>query len=514
MHTEKLNTHLPETQFILFGALGDLAWRLVVPALFNLHLDGLLPGKFRLIGVDRQITAARLKERLLDGIRSFSRRAAPSDEQWSGFADKLEALPMNLQDPDAFRALAEFPGIKQAETAARIYYLAVPPFLFDAVANGLAAAGLQHGEAQSRIVLEKPLGRDIASFRAIDSTLRAHFSERQIYRMDHFLGKETVQNILAMRFANPIFEPIWNRRYIDHVTVTVAEQIGVGHRAGYYERAGALRDMVQNHLMQLMCLVAMEPPVAYDADDIRNKKLDVLRACRPIRPDAVPLHAVRGQYGEGWLKDERLPGYREEPGIAADSNIETYAAVKLLVDNWRWQDVPFYLRTGKRMADAVSEISIRFRDVPHNAFPAVSGANSQPVRLVIQIQPQEGIILKFMAKQPGTPLRLRPVDMRFAYREAFSKPSPAAYETLLHDLLLGDATLFMRSDQVQAAWELLMPIIESWEANPAPDFPNYPAGSWGPESAERLVARDSRTWLTPSQWHPQCDSPATDDDER
>jgi len=247
---------------------------------------------------------------------------------------------------------------------------------------------------------------------------------------------------------------------------------------------------------------------------MRHKKLDVLRACRPIRPDTVPLHAARGQYGDGWIKGEQVPSYREEPDIATDSNIETYAAVKLLVDNWRWQDAPFYLRTGKRMTDAVSEISIRFRDVPHNAFPAVSGVNSQPVRLVIQIQPQEGIILKFMAKQPGTPLRLRPVDMRFAYGEAFSKPSPAAYETLLHDLLTGDATLFMRSDQVQAAWELLMPIIETWEANPASDFPNYPAGSWGPEAAERLVARDSRAWLTPSQWHPKRNKAGSTNDER
>ena len=506
-------TTLP-TRFVLFGAMGDLAWRLVGPALFNLHLDGQLPGDFRLVGVDREVTAATLAERLRDGVSRFSRRGDPGPEQWDGFAARLSALPMDLRDPGAYREVAKALGDNDAAPATRIYYLAIPPTLFDAVASGLAGAGLQHDEANTRIVVEKPLGHDLASFLAIDQTLRRHFAERQIYRMDHFLGKETVQNILALRFANPIFEPIWNRRYIDHVTVTVAEKIGVAHRAGYYEHAGALRDMVQNHLLQVMCLVAMEPPVAYDADDIRNKKLDVLRACRRIRPDEVPAFAVRGQYGAGWIEGEAVPGYREEPNIATESNIETYAAVKLLVDNWRWQDVPFYLRTGKRLVDAVSEISIRFRDVPHNAFPATTGVNSQPVRLVIQIQPQEGIILKFMAKEPGTPLRLRPVDMRFAYGEAFSKPSPAAYETLLHDLLQGDATLFMRSDQVQAAWELLMPIISTWETNPAPDFPNYPAGSWGPEAAERLVARDGRAWLTPSQWHPHHRTAPAADDER
>ena len=490
------------TQFILFGAMGDLAWRLVGPALFNLYLDGQLSPGFRVLGVDREVTVDALSARLRDGVRQFSRRGAPSAEQWDRFCTALDVLAMDLQDSASYTTLANRLGDGQSD-AIRVFYLAIPPGLFDAVAGGLAAAGLNGNESRTRIVVEKPLGHDLASFRTIDCTLREHFAECQIYRMDHFLGKETVQNILALRFANPIFEPIWNRRYIDHLTITVAEKIGVGHRAGYYERAGALRDMVQNHLLQLMCLVAMEPPVAYDADDIRNKKLDVLRACRSIPVDQVSAFAVRGQYASGWIEGQQTAGYRDEPGIAPDSNVETYAAVKLLVDNWRWQDVPFYLRTGKCLADAVSEISIRFRDVPHNAFPAVSGVNSQPVRLVIQIQPQEGIILKFMAKEPGSPLRLRPVDMRFAYGEAFSRPSPAAYETLLHDLLLGDATLFMRSDQVQAAWQLLMPIIETWEANPAPDFPNYPAGSWGPEAAERLVARDGRAWLTPSQWHPR-----------
>jgi len=495
MHESTTN----HAQLVLFGAMGDLTWRLIGPALYNLYCDKQLPARFSVIGIDRDIDAERLRQRWHDGVSRFSRQGAPDDAAWQDFARLLDAHAMDLTDTAGYSQLKSLLDTGNDKPDAQVFYLAVPPRLFGAVADGLASADLHRERNRSRIVVEKPLGDCLEAFQAIDSTLRAHFEEKQIYRMDHFLGKETVQNILAMRFANPIFEPIWNRRYIDHIAVTVAEDIGVGHRAGYYEHAGALRDMVQNHLLQLMCLVAMEPPVAYDADDIRDKKLDVLRACRPIPPDQVEAFAVRGQYAGGWNRGQAVPGYRDEENIAPHSNVETYAAVKLLVDNWRWQNVPFYLRTGKRMAQAVSEISIRFRDIPHNAFPATTGLNSQPVRLVIQIQPQEGIILKFMAKEPGSPLRLRPVDMRFSYANTFNKASPGAYETLLRDVLAGDATLFMRSDQVEAAWNLLMPVLDAWTDNPAPDFPNYPAGTWGPEAAERLVARDGRAWLTPSQ---------------
>ena len=486
------------TQFVLFGAMGDLTWRLVGPALYNLRLAGHLPAGFSLLGIDRSVDADVLRERLRDGANRFSRNGAVDESEWAAFASCIDALAMDLDDRQAYDTLKAQLG-SQHKTAIRVFYLAIPPSLFGAVADGLAAVGLHLDREHTRIVVEKPLGDSLAAFQAIDRTLRVHFEERQVYRMDHFLGKETVQNILALRFANPIFEPIWNRRYIDHVTITVAESIGVGHRAGYYEHAGALRDMVQNHLSQILCLIAMEAPVQYDADDIRNKKLDVLRACRPIPADKVGAFAVRGQYGSGWIEGERVPGYREEHGIGPHSNTETFAAIKLLIDNWRWQDVPFYMRTGKRMPDSVSEVSIRFRDVPHNAFPAATGLNAQPVRLVLQVQPHEGIILKFMAKEPGSPLRLQPVDMRFCYAEAFDKPIPGAYETLLRDVMLGDATLFMRSDQVEAAWRLLTPVLDAWASNPAPDFPNYPAGSWGPEAAERLIARDGRVWLMPSQ---------------
>jgi glucose-6-phosphate 1-dehydrogenase len=487
------------TQFVLFGASGDLSRRLVVPALFNLHLDGQLPQSFTLWGLgQKEWQAADLAAHLRQGVAEHSRRGPPPDDAWRAFAANIRYVRADLTDDASFVHLKETLDAEGSDATERVFYLAVPPSLFRQVARGLGKAGLNEARATSRVVVEKPLGHDLDSFRAINKTLADVFLEPQIFRIDHFLGKETVQNILAMRFANPIFEPIWNRRYIDHVAITVAETLGVEHRARYYEHAGALRDMVQNHLMQILCLIAMEPPTSYDADDIRGKKMDVLHALRPIDRDNVHEYAARGQYGGGWINSVKNVAYREEADIDAHSNVETFAAVKLLVDNWRWQGVPFYLRTGKRMAAEVSEVSIRFRDVPHRAFPNNAGLDTQPVRLVIQMNPQEGIVLKFMVKEPGAHWRLRPVDMRFSYGEAFQRPSPAAYETLIRDIILGDATLFMRADQVEAAWKLLQPILDVWEENPAPDFPNYASGSWGPEAAEALIARDGRNWMTPT----------------
>ena len=491
-----------DTLFILFGASGDLSWRLVVPALFNLFLDGHLPHRFQLLAVDRlDSNAAAITEHLYKGVAGNSRRGTPQPEDWASFSSMIRYIMVDANDADGYTRLAtalDTQDTKWSGKAGRVFYLATPPSLFRPIATGLGAAGLSQDRDRVRLVVEKPLGNDLESFHEINDALCRIFEERQLFRIDHFLGKETVQNILAMRFANPIFEPIWNRRYVDHVAITAAETLGVEKRGGYYERAGALRDMVQNHLLQLLCLVAMEPPVAYDADDIRDKKVDVLRSLRPIPRDAVDMYAARGQYAEGWIHGEKLPRYRDEPGVAAHSDTETYAALKLYVDNWRWQDVPFYLRTGKRMTANVTEISIRFRDVPHRAFPASTGLNTQPTRLVIQINPEQGIVLKFMAKQPGSPLRLSPVDMRFSYRDAFQADSPAAYETLLGDVMLGDATLFMRADQVEAAWKILMPVLDVWAENPASDFPNYAAGSWGPESGDLLVAKDSNSWLMPT----------------
>lgn len=503
----KTATDLHDTHFVLFGAGGDLSWRLIVPALFDLFLNGHLPERFMLLGVGRaDIDAGALANHYRQGVALHSRSGAPAEEAWQKFAGKIRYARSDISDTASFTHLGEMLASCDQDWNSKVnkvFYLATPPSLFESVVRGLGAAGLAQDREHVRIVIEKPLGHDLESFREINKVLCQFFNEQQIFRIDHFLGKETVQNILAMRFANPIFEPIWNRRYVDHVTITVAETLGVEKRGGYYEQAGALRDMVQNHLLQLLCLVAMEPPVAYEADDIRDRKVDVLHALRPITSETVPDCAARGQYDAGWIHGAHTPGYRDEPDVAPHSNTETYAALKLYVDNWRWQDVPFYLRTGKRMSADVSEISIRFRDVPHHAFPASAGLNTQPARLVIQIHPEQGIVLKFMAKEPGSELRLRPVDMRFSYKDAFQVATPAAYETLLWDVMIGDATLFMRADQVEAAWELLMPILEVWADNPAPDFPNYAAGSWGPKTAESLIARDGKSWLTPTLIKPE-----------
>jgi glucose-6-phosphate 1-dehydrogenase len=362
--------------------------------------------------------------------------------------------------------------------------------------------------AFTRVIVEKPIGHDLESAREINGDVARAFAEHQTYRIDHYLGKETVQNLMVLRFANSIFEPLWNGKYIDHVQITVSEEEGLtqydpksgeptASRIGYYEGVGALRDMVQNHIMQLICLTAMEPLVSFQADEVRNKMVDVLRAVRPITPDRVDHYAVRGQYGAGWMKGQRVPAYAAEPGVPHDSATETFAAVKFYVDNWRWQDVPFYVRTGKRLPARATEIFIQFRPVPHQAFPPTAVRDMQPNSLGIHIQPDEGIVLRFQAKQPGQKLRLRPVDMDFNYSDAFKEGQPEAYETLLLDVIQGDASLFMRADQVEAAWEVVMPILDSWENSPPDDFPNYEAGTWGPDEATQLLARDARHWHAP-----------------
>ncbi len=487
----------------LLGAAGDLAWRLVVPALYDCFRDGGLPERFTLLGVDRKPEVVEsLRAHFREGVERFSRLGLGDDATWASFAGRIDYLAADIEQAGAelaprLAACAKAWDPDGVDPPLAVYYLAVPPRLFGTAALGLATAGLAADRARSRLVVEKPLGHDLASFLALDAELAAHFEERQLYRMDHFLGKETVQNLLALRFANPIFEPIWDRRYIDHVAITVAETLGVEHRAGYYEGAGALRDMVQNHLLQIFCLVAMEPPSRFDADNLRDRKMDLLTALRPIPAESVDAFAARGQYGAGWIHAARMPGYRQEEGVAPASNIETFAAIKLLVDNWRWQDVPFYLRTGKRMAEAVSEVSIRFRPVPHQAWPAGTASEQGPVRLVLRLYPDEGMDLKLNLKVPGAHFALSQQDLRFTYREAFRAEPPKPYETLLAAVMAGDQSLFMRADQVAAAWRFLEPVLVSWAGRQA-DFPNYAAGSWGPESAERLINQDGRGWLTPT----------------
>jgi len=493
--------HSEPTIFVIFGASGDLTWRKLIPALHNLFLDGKLPEKLAIIGVGRRsISDEDFRSQLRGGVDEFSRRGKVDDQGWEGFASCLSYFAGDIAEPETGNALGE--RLKKIEEewdveANRIFYLAIPPNLVATVAGQLHNIGLCKDCQRDRLVVEKPFGRDLASARELDRTLTGFFSESQIYRIDHYLGKETVQNLLAFRFANALFEPIWDRRYIDHVQITVAETVGVGSRSSYYESAGALRDMVQNHLLQILCLIAMESPVSFDANEIRNKKVDVLRAIHPIRPEKVHHYAVRGQYGKGQLNGKAVPGYREEEGVDPLSGTETFAAMRIFIDNWRWQGVPFYLRTGKNLAAKVSQVSILFRPVPHQPFPASAVENWQPNRLVIRIQPEAGITMRIQAKQPGTRMLLGPVDMQFCYRDAFNATYPDAYETLLLDVMRGDATLFMRADQVEKAWEVVAPVLDAWENVPPGDFPDYTPGSWGPESADALLNQDGRSWFTP-----------------
>ena len=488
------------TIFAVFGGSGDLTWRKLVPSLFDLFQDLSMPPYFSIIVLDRlELHDEDIRQRFRDGIEKFSRKGKPKDDVWSRFSKHIYYKRGDFTKPDLYSLLKKQCGKLEKEwnsKAQLIFYMATPPDLFGEIPKHLKKAGLANDRDRARIVIEKPIGFNIASARKLNEILIDSFSESQIFRIDHYLGKETVQNILAFRFANPLFEPIWNRRYIDYVTITVAEDLGVEHRGGYYEKAGALRDMVQNHLMQLLCLIAMEPMISFNADEIRNKKVDVLHAMRPIPPDKVHQYAVRGQYGKD--KKKGKAGYREEKGVSKNSMTETFVAVKLFVDNWRWQDVPFYLRTGKRMPRQVSEVAIQFRAVPHKSFPPDAIPDWRPACLIMCIQPDEGIVLRFQAKQPGMKLLLKPVAMLFDYQKSFSIPLPDAYETLLWDVMQNDATLFMRADQVEAAWQIIMPILDAWSGKHPDNFPNYAAGTWGPGTINDLLV-PGHHWPLPTE---------------
>jgi glucose-6-phosphate 1-dehydrogenase len=492
---------------IIFGA-GDLLHRKLMPSLFHLMLDGLLPEEFTVLTVAREPMDDRsFRARVVDALRTFLPDHAQFDPKvGEQFAARLGYISGELGDAatyDTIRARLAETDARLPGGSGRLFYLAIPPSLYEETIKRLAESGVAPRVPDPkqrpwvRIIIEKPFGHSLASAVALNGCVRRAFAEHQVYRIDHYLGKETVQNLLVFRFANSIFEPVCNRHHVHSVQITVAESVGVEHRGKYYEEAGVVRDMFQNHLLQLLTLVAMEPPVTFNADAVRDEKVKVLKAIRPITPTVMHDYAVRGQYGPGTIDGKPVPGYRQEPNVAPDSWTPTYCAIRFMIDNWRWHDVPFYLRSGKRLPRRVSEIAIQFRKPPHLMFPLPEGEVIEANTLAIRVQPKEGISLRFEVKVPGVDVKMASVDMDFSYAEAFGELEHDAYETLLLDCMLGDATLFTRSDEVEAAWTVVDPIIDFW-ANKRPDhFPNYAAGSWGPTVADEFIARVGARWREP-----------------
>jgi glucose-6-phosphate 1-dehydrogenase len=491
---------------VIFGATGDLTHRKLLPSLYTLARLGLVPKELSVVGIARRPqTDETFRTQMAEAVRTAS-GSALDRSAWESFAKGLFYVQTEFGEQQGYerlRATLERVDRERGTRGNRIYYLATAPEFYTEIIQNLGKHGLVERPALSgdgrgpwmRVVVEKPFGRDLASAQALNRTLLRVFRESQIYRIDHYLGKETVQNILVFRFANGIFEPLWSQHYIDHVQITVAESVGVEDRAGYYETAGVLRDIMQNHMMQLIALVAMECPVAYDADAVRDEKVKVLRASRRIRPEDVPLNVVFGQYEAGTIDGRPAVGYRQENRVPPDSRTPTFAALRLQIDNWRWAGVPFYLRSGKRLPKRVTEIAVQFKRAP---LPLFGDWGQEPNMLLLNIQPDEGISLRFIAKEPGMVMSLRPVDMGFQYGTAFGREELSAYERLLHDCMLGDPTLFTRRDEAEEAWDLLDPILAWWEkSKPRPEPARYPAGAWGPQEAQELIARDGRRWRIP-----------------
>ncbi len=489
------------TLLFIFGGSGDLTNRKLIPALYNLYIDNYLPEKFFVIGVGRTSFASHeeYRNKLLEGVQQFSRRKEENNGDWKKFSESILYFEKDLLDDATYGNIIGWINEKAAEWQEKptvIFYLAVAPQLAPGIAKKLADQKICTDPSHTRLVFEKPFGHDLQSAHDLNKLLAGLFQEEQIFRIDHYLGKETVQNILAFRFANTMFEPIWNSNHIDHIQITAAETVGVEDRGAYFEQAGALRDMVQNHILQLLCMVAMEAPTSFEANEIRNKKVDVLNAIRKILPEDVHSQTVRGQYNSGWMKGKEVISYRQEKNVDPHSPVDTFVAAKFFIDNWRWQNVPFYVRTGKHLHEKTTLITIQFKDAPQYAFPHEAAETWRPNRLIFTIQPHSDIRLRFQAKRPGPVMILNPVDMVFNYADAYDGEEPEAYETLLEDVIEGNPTLFMRADQVEAAWRVISPILDTWQKRPPVDFPNYSPDSWGPEDAEALIARDGRNWVT------------------
>jgi len=488
---------------VIFGASGDLTRRMLLPALYNLMVDKALPPQCPIVGYARtEWNDGEFREHAKQAIGEFSRRPIDS-ASWERFAENLFYVAGEYdKTPHHSRLADRLEQLEHERTVPgnHLYHLAVPPSAYAPIIHELGQGGhvRPHGAGGrwSRIIIEKPFGRDLESCRNLNRVLHSVFSEDEVYRIDHYLGKETVQNILVFRFANGIFEPVWNRRYVDHVQITVAESIGIGERGRYYEESGALRDMVQNHMLQLLSLVTMEAPIAFNERWVRDEKVKVLEAIRPLSTEDVRRYTVRGQYGRGIVNGTPARAYREEENVSPDSTTETYVGLKMFIDAWRWGDVPFYLRTGKRMRKRSTEIAIQFKKVPHLLFREflVEGASLEPNLLSMRIQPDEGISLMFHTKVPGSPLRIRPMDMDFTYVPTDLAAAPSAYETLLLDAMQGDATLFARNDEVEAAWRITDEYLKAWEELPSPEFPNYRAGTSGPEEADELIEANGHSW--------------------
>jgi glucose-6-phosphate 1-dehydrogenase len=486
---------------ILFGASGDLAKRKVIPALYDLAVHHSLGSRYSIVGFARTpMTDEAFRTTAGDAAKSISEVGPIDPKGWSEFASNLYYSAGDYADQEAYARLAK--RLAELEAAKnlggnRLFYLSTPPDVYPNIVEQLGRAGLARPSSPNswvRIIIEKPFGRDLASAKELNKIVLNVFDEKQVYRIDHYLGKDTVQNLLVLRFGNGIFEPLWNRNYVDQVQITAAETLGVERRGGFYESAGALRDMIQSHVLQLTSLVAVEPPASFDATAVRNEKLKVLQSIRPFDLEMVAQYVVRGQYAPGEFDGKLVPGYRAEPGVSPNSRTETFVAARLLIDNWRWAGVPFYLRTGKRLAKRTTEIVIQFRRAPHIVF---RGREVEPNRLILNIQPDEGICVSFGAKRPGTEMSIGNVMMNFSYREGFGDGTRSDYATLLHDCLRGDATLFDRGDNVEAAWSLLDPILDVWTAARSTPVPEYPAGSWGPREADHMLERDGNAWRLP-----------------